>query len=103
MFSFRKLIHSRKICQNPYRLFAAKFSNNMSILEKGTILSKLENRSVISVRGPDASDLLQNLMTQDINLFEKEGPNRAAISTAFLNAKGKVLMDGIVVKPRLAG
>lgn len=42
-------------------------------------------------------------MTQDIHLFNKEGPNRAAIATAFLNAKGKVIMDGIIVKPRLAG
>lgn len=58
---------------------------------------------MISIRGPDASDLLQNIMTQDINIFNKEGPNRAAIATAFLNAKGKVLMDAIVVKPRLAG
>jgi len=42
-------------------------------------------------------------MTNDIRIFDRDGPKRAAISTAFLNPKGKVMMDAIVVKPRLAG
>ena len=42
-------------------------------------------------------------MSQDINLLQKEGPERAAIFTTFMNAKGKILFDGIVVKPKLAG
>lgn len=58
---------------------------------------------MISIQGPDATDFLQNLMTADIRIFEKEGPERAAIFTGFLNVKGKVLFDAIVVKPRLAG
>ena len=38
-----------------------------------------------------------------MGLFEKDGPERAALYTCFLNVKGKTLFDGIVVKPRLAG
>jgi hypothetical protein len=40
-------------------------------------------------------------MTADIKLFDRE-PDRAAIFTGFLNVKGKILFDAIVVKPRLA-
>lgn len=53
------------------------------------------------MRGPDATKLLQDLMTQDISLFNSE-PNRAALNTAFLNVKGKVLYEAIIVKPLLA-
>jgi hypothetical protein len=38
-----------------------------------------------------------------MNLFEKEKPGRAAIFSAFLNAKGKVLFDSMIIKPKLAG
>ena len=38
-----------------------------------------------------------------MGLFEKDGPERAAVYTSFLSVKGKTLFDGIVVKPRLAG
>jgi hypothetical protein len=41
-------------------------------------------------------------MSQDIELLEKESPDRAALFTTFMNAKGKILFDGIVVKPKLA-
>jgi hypothetical protein len=40
-------------------------------------------------------------MTQDINLFNKE-KERGAIFTTFLNVKGKILYDAIIVKPLLA-
>lgn len=58
---------------------------------------------MISVRGPNSSEFLQNLISQDITLFEKEYPDRAAIMTSFMNPKGKVLFDAFVIKPRLAG
>ena len=57
---------------------------------------------MISVRGPDATAFLQNLVTADMKLFETEKPDRAALFTAFLNVKGKVMFDGIIVKPKLA-
>ena len=38
-----------------------------------------------------------------MNLFKKEGDDRAALFTAFLNVKGKTMFDAMIVKPRLAG
>jgi folate-binding Fe-S cluster repair protein YgfZ len=64
-------------------------------------VTKLTNRSILSIRGRDATDLLQNTSTQDMNLF-KESQDRAAVYTSFLTVKGKTLYDAIVVKPRLA-
>ena len=37
-----------------------------------------------------------------MNLFEREGKERAAIYTGFLNVKGKTMFDAIIAKPRLA-
>ena len=44
--------------------------NNFGLMQEGTIISKLSNRSMVSVQGPDATALLQNVMTADIRLFE---------------------------------
>jgi folate-binding Fe-S cluster repair protein YgfZ len=57
---------------------------------------------VISIRGSSATTILQNLITQDMKLFKDEGLSRAAVFTAFLTVKGKVMFDAIIVKPRLA-
>ena len=37
-----------------------------------------------------------------MSIFKKEGQSRAAIFTAFLTVKGKVMFDAIIVKPKLA-
>ena len=37
-----------------------------------------------------------------MRLFEKD-QNRASIFTGFLNVKGRLLFDAIIVKPKLAG
>ena len=37
-----------------------------------------------------------------MNIFEKEGDERAAIYTSFLTVKGKTMFDAIITKPRLA-
>jgi folate-binding Fe-S cluster repair protein YgfZ len=84
----------RKIPISPHQPFG--------LLQEGTIISKLPSRSLISVRGPDATSFLQGLTTQDMNLF-KQSTDRAAIFTGFLNVKGKTMFDAIIVKPRLAG
>ena len=62
----------------------------------------MNNRSVLSIRGRDAKDLLHNCTTNDMKLFE-ESKERAAIYTSFLSVKGKTMYDAFVVKPRLAG
>ena len=42
-------------------------------------------------------------MTQDINMFKKDGgKERAAIFTTFLNVKGKIIFDAILAKHLLA-
>ena len=58
---------------------------------------------MISVRGPDATSFLQGLTTQDMRIFEREEPDRAALYTGFLNVKGKIMFDAFIVKPKLAG
>jgi folate-binding Fe-S cluster repair protein YgfZ len=69
----------------------------------GGWITKLESRKIISIRGADSQSFLQGLMTQDINLFKKEGgTNRAALFTTFLNVKGKLLFDALLAKPLLA-
>ena len=65
-------------------------------------ITKLTDRSIISIRGRDAQELLQNTSTQDMKLFE-ESDDRAAIYTNFLTVKGKTMFDAFVVKPKLAG
>ena len=37
-----------------------------------------------------------------MKIFKDEGERRAAIFTAFLTVKGKVMFDAIIVKPKLA-
>ena len=37
-----------------------------------------------------------------MNVFEKEGAERAAIYTGFLTVKGKTMFDAIIAKPQLA-
>ena len=66
-------------------------------------MTTLDNRGLISVRGPDATTLLQNLTTADMRNLLTGHPTKAAQYAPFLNAKGKVLFDTIIVKPRLAG
>jgi len=48
------------------------------IMSDGTIISKLSNRSLISVRGPDSTKLLQNLTTCDMSYFHEDHPFLAA-------------------------
>jgi len=56
----------------------------------------------LSVRGRDATNLLQNVATTDMGTFKKEGDDRAALYSAFLNVKGKTMFDAFIVKPKLA-
>lgn len=57
--------------------------------------SKLSQRALLSLEGPDAGQFLQGLITQNI-LTNLEKP----IYTAFLNAQGRVLNDVFIYPPR---
>jgi folate-binding Fe-S cluster repair protein YgfZ len=61
-------------------------------------LFKLKNRSVISVTGPDATTFLQSMITNEIKLLNDE---IVSIYTLFLNPKGRVMFDAILVKSQL--
>jgi hypothetical protein len=37
-----------------------------------------------------------------MEIFKKEGNDRAALYSAFLNVKGKTMFDAFIVKPKLA-
>eukprot|EP00347_Sterkiella_histriomuscorum_P020088 403339151 len=65
-------------------------------------VSHLTNRRVISMRGKDVKAFLQGLITSDMNVFDQEGPQRAAIYATFMTPKGKIRMDCFIVRPLLA-
>lgn len=56
----------------------------------------LQNRTLISLEGPDATDFLHNLIPAPVLPLEDES---SCIATAFLNAKGRVLNDVFLYKP----
>ena len=68
------------------------------LLKKYNAVFKLMNRKIISVTGEDAESFLQSMMTNDIKLLKD---NRVALFTLFLNAKGRILYDTILVKSHL--
>lgn len=68
------------------------------LLKKYNAVFKLTNRRIVSVTGPDAESFLQSMMTNDMKLLKD---NRAALFTLFLNPKGRILYDTILVKSHL--
>ena len=62
-------------------------------MEKDQIII-LKNRGLISITGDDASEFLQNLITNDINKVSKSN----SIFAALLSPQGKYLFDFFVVK-----
>ncbi len=57
-------------------------------------LALLPNRGVISVTGADAGELLQGLITNDMDRL----PDRGALHAGLLSPQGKILFDFFVVK-----
>ena len=58
---------------------------------------------MISVRGPDATKLLQKITTNDIEKFERDGPSRAALYSGLKTIDHARPFGIIVLKPNLAG
>ncbi|XP_034176865.2 iron-sulfur cluster assembly factor IBA57, mitochondrial [Osmia lignaria lignaria] len=59
------------------------------------ILEHLKNKSLIQVRGKEASNFLQGLITNDMKHYEEGAANLYAL---FLNIKGRVMYDVIIYK-----
>lgn len=57
-------------------------------------IAPLQNRSVVSVSGPDAGKLLQGLITNDLDTLAANG---GAIHAGLLSPQGKILFDFFVV------
>jgi len=63
--------------------------------DAGKTLERLNDRSVIRVRGNEASAFLQGLITNDMKHLDEGAPSIYAL---FLNVKGRVMYDAIVYK-----
>lgn len=59
-----------------------------------TFVAVLEERGVVSVKGPDAEKLLQGVITNDMALLGSQ----AAIHAGLLSPQGKILFDFLIVK-----
>lgn len=59
-------------------------------------IEHLKSRALIRVKGSEAHDFLQGLMTNDMQHLIKS--TRGSMYTMFLNTKGRVLYDSIVYK-----
>lgn len=59
------------------------------------ILEQLKNKSLVRVRGNEASLFLQGLITNDMKHFEEGAAN---LYTLFLNIKGRVMYDVIIYR-----
>jgi len=59
-------------------------------------LIRLENRAVLEVKGPEAEDFLQGILTNDVRQLEES----KAIYAGLLTPQGKLLFDFFVVKKR---
>ncbi|KAG5175215.1 hypothetical protein JKP88DRAFT_283710 [Tribonema minus] len=57
--------------------------------------ARLEGRSVIEIKGVDATKLLQGLVTSDVSRLQASSDCQP---TVFLNTKGRVLADGLLTK-----
>ncbi|KAL9268078.1 putative transferase, mitochondrial [Drosera capensis] len=78
----------RKLLNQTLR--SLSFSSSSRFENVGPMVSRLESRSVISLRGPDAFKFLQGLLTNDVSRFERtrhsgeedEGEVRSFLPTA---------------------
>lgn len=86
-FLGKSLLSMRRSVFNNFQ--SLRHSHNQKLLEQ------LKNRSLLLISGPDASGLLQGLMTNDMQHFQNGAAN---IYTLFLNIKGRVLFDSIIYK-----
>ncbi|XP_012273384.1 putative transferase CAF17 homolog, mitochondrial isoform X2 [Orussus abietinus] len=70
-------------------------STSSSQRDKLKALELLKERSLLHLEGPESSDFLQGLITNDMQHFKA---GAASMYSLFLNVKGRVLYDTIVYK-----
>lgn len=80
------------------KIFTFFFFLDFLFLKKYRILmKKLTTRKVISIHGEGVLAFLQGLITQDTQLLSRSG-GKTAIASLFLNPKGRVISDALIVK-----
>lgn len=77
---------------NDYKRYLYKHNSTQT---GGKMLVHLNDRSVLRIRGNEASSFLQGLITNNMKHLEEGAPS---IYTLFLNTKGRVMYDAIVYK-----
>ncbi|KZC06255.1 Putative transferase CAF17, mitochondrial [Dufourea novaeangliae] len=73
----------------------AQFVRHDSSQASSKVLEHLNSRSLLRIRGRDASNFLQGLITNDMKHIEEGAANLYAL---FLNIKGRVMYDVIIYK-----
>src|SRR6185312_9457135 len=81
------LCHSQELC----RAFRLGNRSRQDYL-MGMPISRLDDRAVIAISGPEAKSFLQGLITNDV---EQVSPHRA-IYAALLTPQGKILFDFLI-------
>lgn len=88
-------IQSRKLAASVRRLANAKSS------AQNLQYARLNNRSLIRLEGPDATEFLQGLIPAKLNDLSAEQAGRP-IYTAFLTAQGRISHDVFIYPPTVA-
>ena len=86
--------------------FKTLFSNSKSIMDEfaSPSFAQLKNRSHIIIQGPDTRKLLQGIITNNVEDLYKpneEGKVKTSIYAMFLNPKGKIITDSLIIRPRI--
>ncbi len=66
--------------------------------KKYNALFRLDHRKVVSVTGLDAENFLQTMVTNDMKTLKDD---KVAMFSLFLNPKGRIMFDSIIVKSHL--
>ncbi|XP_033324364.1 iron-sulfur cluster assembly factor IBA57, mitochondrial [Megalopta genalis] len=80
---------------NKFGRIYTRFVKHGSSQASSKVLEHLKNRSLLQIRGNEASNFLQGLITNDMKHIDEGAANLYAL---FLNIKGRVIYDVIVYK-----
>lgn len=81
--------------------------NSIKHLAKPNVI-ELQDRTIFIVEGNDTEKFLQGITTNNINLlYPEKYPNletnskRISLYTMFLNPKGKIITDALIIRPKV--
>lgn len=69
---------------------------------------ELKDRTIFIIEGSDTEKFLQGITTNNVNLLYPEkypqlenASRRVSIYTMFLNPKGKIITDALIIRPKV--